>query len=53
MVEYAIVACFVVVAAFVPYVDWTGTAEGSTGSLVQKYTARIGETAAFIALPCP
>lgn len=53
MVEYAIVVSFVAIAAFVPYVRWTGSDDGTTGSLVQKYTARIGETAAFVSLPCP
>jgi Flp pilus assembly pilin Flp len=53
MVEYAIVACFVVIAAFAPYVNWTGSREGSTGALVTNYTARIKEATAFISLPCP
>ena len=53
MVEYAVVACFAVIAAFAPYVDWTGTGGESTGSLVKNCTARIGGTAAFVSLPCP
>ena len=54
MVEYAIVASFVVIAAFVPYVKWTdASADGSTASLVRSHAARIGETAAFLSLPCP
>lgn len=54
MVEYAIVAFFVVIAAFVPYVNWTDASkDGSTASLIKNYTARIKEAAAFVSLPCP
>jgi len=54
MVEYAAVASLVVVAAFAPYVKWTGeSAEGSTASLVESFASRVREAVSFLSLPCP
>jgi hypothetical protein len=48
MLEYALVTCFVVVAALAPYVKWTGGSSFANG-----YADQCKAAIRFLALPCP
>ncbi len=53
MLEYTLVSCLVVLAAFAPYVRWTVKGEGTTASLVDDYTRQCKAAVQFLSLPCP
>ena len=53
MLEYTLISCIVVLAAFAPYVRWTEPGEESTTSLIESYARQCQGAAQFISLPCP
>ena len=53
MLEYSLVSCLVVLAAFAPYVRWTVKGEGTTASLIEDYTRQCKAAVQFLSLPCP
>lgn len=53
MLEYVLVSCVVVLAAFAPYVKWTSGGDGSTASLVDGYAKQCKSAVQFVSLPCP
>lgn len=53
MLEYTLVSCIVVLAAFAPYVKWTEKGEDTTASLIDGYARQCQSAVQFISLPCP
>ncbi|HPC19160.1 MAG: Flp family type IVb pilin [Kiritimatiellae bacterium] len=53
MLEYTLISCLVVLAAFAPYIRWTAKGSDTTASLVDGYTRQCQGAVQFLSLPCP